>query len=772
MLHFIEVSETIIKRWVYGFLSVIQQRKGVGNMKTLASKDIFELVGGEHRNPHKILGLHKMEKSGETMIVVRSFLPEGLSVVVIDAKNKKKRYPMKKIHDHGLFEVVIEDRQEWFSYLLEYTNIEGITWQSYDPYGFIPTISEYDRYLFAKGTHYDIYNKMGARLVRQNLDITKEDTPQSGVKGVAFTVWAPSAKCVSVIGEFNQWHTKRHPMRLLGASGVWELFIPGLVEGDLYKFHIVQADGKEVDKADPYGRYSQLRPASASVVFGKDKYKWKDKKWLTSRKKKDYNKEPMNIYEVHLGSWKRDEENQFLTYEKFADELVDYVKNMGYTHIELMPITEHPFDGSWGYQATGYYAPTSRFGTPHGFRYFIDKCHQEGIGVILDWVPAHFPKDEFALGKFDGTALYEHADPRVGEHPQWGTYIFNYGRNEVSNFLIANALYWFKEFHIDGLRVDAVASMLYLDFCKEEGQWLPNVYGNRENIEAIEFIKHLNSIIKKEDLGVVMIAEESTSWQGVTRSTEEDGLGFDFKWDMGWMNDFLDYVKLDPISRKHHHNALTFAMAYHHSENFVLPLSHDEVVHEKSSMIGKMPGDNWKRLANLRLAYGFMYAHPGKKLCFMGGEFGQYGEWDEGKSLDWHLLAFKDHEETLSYSQALNHLYLEESAFWQKDNEAHGFQWITCDDKDNSLVAFIRRSENSEVYVVCNFTPKVHDGFCLGVPVMGEYEEIFNSDAIIFGGSGVVNEENMKSIEKEMDGFSYQISIKVPPLGLSVFRKK
>lgn len=706
--------------------------------------------------------MHEVEEDGTTVIAVRAFMPGAQAITVMDTKNRRKRYEMLRIHEDGFFEVLIPDRHEWFRYKLEYTAEDGHTWQSYDPYSFLPTISEYDRYLFGKGTHYEIYERMGGRLISHG-----------GTKGAAFTVWAPSAKSVSVIGNFNQWDTRRNPMRRLGESGIWEVFIPGLVENDQYKFHVVQYDGRHVDKSDPYARYAELRPKTASVLYASGRYKWRDKRWLTARSKQNPHTAPVNIYEVHLGSWMRipEEGERFLTYTELAERLVPYVKDMGYTHIELMPVQEHPFDGSWGYQVTGYYAPTSRFGTPDEFKGFVDTLHNNGIGVILDWVPAHFPKDDFGLGRFDGTALYEHADPRRGEHRQWGTYVFNYGRKEVSNFLISNALFWLEEYHIDGLRVDAVASMLYLDFAKEEGEWLPNQYGGSENLEAVEFLKHMNSIVHERQPGAIMIAEESTSWPGVTKSPEEGGLGFTFKWNMGWMNDFLHYMKNDPLFRKQEHNRLTFAMAYHYSESFMLVLSHDEVVHEKSAMIGKMPGDDWQRFANLRLAYGFMYGHPGKKLLFMGGEFGQYNEWSEKKSLDWHLLQYPDHQHMQTYVNSLNQFYLENSALWQEDFHPHGFSWIECDDKDSSVVSFVRRSAEQELYIICNFTPIAHEQFRVGVPWEGAYIEVFNSDAPEFGGSGVVNEGEIHSERIHWNRAEYSVCLRIPPLGMTVLQQ-
>ena len=723
--------------------------------------DIFHIVNGEHSDPHTVLGMHEMEQDGRKAVVVRAFLPDAAGITVIDYANKRKKYPMERLHADGFFEVTIADREEWFRYQLEYTDADGNTWRSYDPYSFSPTLSEFDRHLFGAGTHYEIYEKMGGRLMTHE-----------GARGAAFSVWAPNAKAVSVIGDFNNWDARRSPMRRLGESGIWELFLPAAAEGDKYKFHVIQCDGRVVDKTDPYGVYAEVRPNNASVLYPLKRYKWKDRRWMTARKKYDFKTAPMNIYEVHLGSWKRAEGNRFLTYTELAEQLIPYVKEMGYTHIEMLPVEEHPFDGSWGYQVTGYYAPTSRYGSPDEFKQFVDACHQNGISVILDWVPAHFPKDDFALARFDGTALYEHQDPRLGEHIQWGTYIFNYGRKEVANFLLANALYWMDIFHIDGLRVDAVASLLRLDFCKEEGQWLPNVYGGSENLEAIEFLKHMNSVIAEREPGALMIAEDSTAWPGVTKKVDEGGLGFSLKWNMGWMNDFLSYIKLDPIYRKYHQNKLTFGMAYHYAENFVLVLSHDEVVHTKSSMIGKMPGDVWQSFANLRLSYGFMMGHPGKKLLFMGGEFAQYSEWSEARSLDWHLLQYADHQEMQAYVKELNHLYAEEPAFWAEDFDPNGFQWIECDDAESSIVSFVRRSEEKELVFLCNFTPVVHRGFSLGVPQEGVYHERLNSDAARFGGSDVINAVPLQSKAEPAGRCPFRVELDVPPLGMVILERE
>lgn len=723
--------------------------------------DIFHIVNGEHSDPHTVLGMHEMEEDGRKAVVVRAFLPDAAGITVIDYANKRKKYPMERLHADGFFEVTIADREEWFRYQLEYTDADGNTWRSYDPYSFSPTLSEFDRHLFGAGTHYEIYEKMGGRLMTHE-----------GARGAAFSVWAPNAKAVSVIGDFNNWDARRSPMRRLGESGIWELFLPAAAEGDKYKFHVTQCDGRVVDKTDPYGVYAEVRPNNASVLYPLKRYKWKDRRWMTARRKYDFRAAPMNIYEVHLGSWKRAEGNRFLSYTELAEQLIPYVKEMGYTHIEMLPVEEHPFDGSWGYQVTGYYAPTSRYGSPDEFKQFVDACHQNGISVILDWVPAHFPKDDFALARFDGTALYEHQDPRLGEHIQWGTYIFNYGRKEVANFLLANALYWMDIFHIDGLRVDAVASLLRLDFCKEEGQWLPNVYGGSENLEAIEFLKHMNSVIAEREPGALMIAEDSTAWPGVTKKVDEGGLGFSLKWNMGWMNDFLSYIKLDPIYRKYHQNKLTFGMAYHYAENFVLVLSHDEVVHTKSSMIGKMPGDVWQSFANLRLSYGFMMGHPGKKLLFMGGEFAQYSEWSEARSLDWHLLQYADHQEMQAYVKELNHLYAEEPAFWAEDFDPNGFQWIECDDAESSIVSFVRRSEEKELVFLCNFTPVVHRGFSLGVPQEGVYHERLNSDAVRFGGSDVINAVPLQSKAEPAGRCPFRVELDVPPLGMVILERE
>lgn len=732
-------------------------------MTTTASlNELFQIVNVEHREPHHILGMHLVEKQGKKVISIRAFIPTASEIIVIDEENNMNYYEMQKIHDDGFFEVNINERADFFSYQLKITDFDGNCWTTYDAYSFLPTISEYDRYLFGAGTHYRIFEKLGANFATMQ-----------GVQGVAFGVWAPSAKTVSVIGDFNNWDARRNPMRLLGESGIWEIFIPGLQQYDRYKFQIKDENHCVVDKADPYGRYAQIRPETASMIFDSSQYPWQDETWMNFRENHDMYRQPINIYEVHLGSWMRHWENgnSSLTYEEAADKLVQYVQDMGYTHIEFLPLSEHPFDGSWGYQVTGYYAPTSRYGTPLQLKMLIDTCHKNHIGVILDWVPAHFPKDECGLRRFDGTALYEHENPMRGEHPQWGTLIFNYGRKEVSNFLIANALYWLEEFHIDGLRVDAVASMLYLDYGKNEGEWIPNCNGGRENLEAVEFLKHMNSVITSHFSGVMMMAEESTSWPRVSWDTNEGGLGFQLKWNMGWMNDYLFYLKKDPIYRKHHHNYLTFSMTYAYSEQFILVLSHDEVVHGKGSMIYKMPGDMWQKFANLRVAYGFMYGHPGKKLLFMGNEFGQFSEWSEARSLDWHLLQYDSHKQLQQYMKDLNYFYKNEPAFWDMDFDPMGFEWIECDDNERSVVAFIRRGENTnrELVFICNFTPNTYFDFRIGVPISGVYEEVFNSDQEKYGGSGVINRKQISSQRIPWNRCQSSIAIQIPPLGMTVF---
>ena len=731
-------------------------------ISTVSIYEMNLIVNCEHKDPHTVLGMHEVLHDDREVVAVRAFLPGAKELYVIDKNDENAVYKADRIHEDGFFETVIEDRHKWFDYKFRIVYWDGNENITADAYSFPPTVSDYDKYLFGAGNHYEIYNKLGANICEIN-----------GTEGVSFAVWAPNAKSVSVIGSFNYWDGRSAQMRMLGNSGIWEIFIPGAAEFDRYKFRIKDRNNNVTDKSDPYGFYMEKRPQNASIVYDLGVYRWKDAKWIKQRETSDPYRSPMNIYEVQLGSWMRvpEEENRFLTYRELADKLVKYVKKMGYTHIELLPVSEYPFDGSWGYQVTGYYAPTSRYGEPDDFRYFVDCCHQKGIGVIVDWVPGHFPKDANGLARFDGTALYEHEDWRKGEHKEWGTYVFNYGRKEVSNFLIANALFWIKEYHIDGIRVDAVASMLYLDYFRNEGEWIPNKYGGRENLEAVEFLKHMNSVIKGAYEGVLTFAEESTEWEGVTKGADRNGLGFSFKWNMGWMNDFLEYMKKDPIYRKYHHNNLTFGITYAYSENFVLVLSHDEVVHMKGSMIGKMPGDIWQKFANLRAAYGFMYAYPGKKLLFMGNDIGQYSEWNEAKSIDWHVLENDFNCKLNLFLQDLFKLYKKEPAFWERDTYPEGFDWIECDDAENSVVSFVRHGANVEdlIVIICNFTPKTVEGYDVGVPYEGYYKEILNSDDEKYGGSGVINKKAVRSKKEHCNRCANKITINLPPLATSVF---
>ena len=628
--------------------------------------------------------------------------------------------------------------------------------------------TELDQYLFGQGTHYDIYRKLGAH-----------PTIQRRKKGVYFAVWAPNARSVSVVGEFNNWNTQANPMKKVGPIGVYETFIPGAKVGDLYKFYIIGYHGEELYKADPYGNEAELRPGTASRIADISDYKWKDTTWMKRRPEFDEIREPMAIYEVHPGSWKKHEAKDeddpgFYNYRELAPMICDYCEEMGYTHVELMPIMEHPYDASWGYQVTGYYAPTSRYGTPDDFMYLVDFLHQHGIGVILDWVPAHFPKDEHGLARFDGTCLYEHLDKRQGEHPHWGTLIYNYGRPEVINFLTANALFWLERFHIDGLRMDAVASMLYLDYGKEDGEWVANVYGGNENLEAIAFLQNLNKKIHERKDGSFSVAEESTAWPQVTGPVKEGGLDFDLKWNMGWMNDYLEYIRTDPLFRKGRHGMLTFSMIYQYSEDFMLVLSHDEVVHMKGSMFTKMPGSISDKFATLRLTYGYMAAHPGKKLIFMGQEFGQEIEFSEKRELDWNLLdavdgEMSDNERLRQYVSVLNSFYLAHPAMYELDARPAGFEWISTLDADHSVIAFLRKSKDETLLVVCNFTPVSYEAFRIGVPFAGKYKEIFNSDASEYGGTGFVNPRVKQSKRKHWDGRVNSIECRLAPLAIQVF---
>ncbi len=624
-------------------------------------------------------------------------------------------------------------------------------------------LTEADRYVFGKGTHYEIYEKMGAH-----------EAERDGIKGIYFAVWAPAAQCVQVVGDFNNWDGAGYEMTRLGESGIFELFTDKAQLGSMYKYLITARDGRRLYKADPYGNYCQVRPETASIVTSLDGFRWDDASWICEQNKLVHEKQPISIYEVHPGSWKKKDDGTqdgFLNYRELADELSEYVRDMGYTHVELMGIAEHPYDGSWGYQVTGYYAPTSRYGTPEDFMYLINKFHKLGIGVILDWVPAHFPKDAHGLAEFDGCCEYEYADPRKGEHPEWGTKIFDYGRSEVSNFLIANALFWVEKFHIDGLRVDAVASMLYLDYGKTPGNWVPNRYGGNGNLEAMEFFKHLNSIMNQRNPRAMIIAEESTSWPGVTKPANEDGLGFTFKWNMGWMHDFLEYVKLDPYFRKYNHNRLTFGMTYAYSEKFILVLSHDEVVHLKCSMLGKMPGEYEDKFANLKVAYTFMMGHPGKKLLFMGQEFAQLREWSEKREIDWFLLAEPEHRDIQNWYRDLLHLYKNNKALYEMDNDPAGFEWINADDIFRSIYSFVRHSKNKEknLLFVCNFTPVEREDYRVGVPTRKTLKLVLNSDEEKYGGKGEKRPLTYKPVKKECDGQAYSIAYPLPAYGVAVF---
>ena len=624
-------------------------------------------------------------------------------------------------------------------------------------------ISELDTYLFAKGRHYEIYEKMGAHLAEED-----------GKAGTYFSVWAPNARCVSVVGDFNNWDRSAHPMQPVQQSGIWDIFVPGVKAGDLYKFAVETSQGYTVLKADPYGNQSQLRPDNASVVADIRHFDWTDQAWRKEHQEKK-TESPMAIYEVHPGSWKKDPSmpGEFYNFKKLAVELADYVLEMGYTHVELIGLSEHPFDGSWGYQVSGYYAPTARYGTPADFMYFVNYMHDHGIGVILDWVPAHFPKDEFGLGRFDGTALYEHQDPRKGEHPEWGTYCFNYGRTEVSNFLVANALFWIEKFHVDGLRVDAVASMLYLDFGRSSGNWIPNEDGGNQNYEAITFLKHLNSIVAQRNPGAMMIAEESTAWPKVTGDVDDGGLGFTYKWNMGWMHDFLEYMKCDPIFRKYHQNQITFSFMYAYSENYVLVLSHDEVVHLKKSMIYKMPGTMPEKFGNLRAAYGLMMMHPGKKLLFMGQDFAQTAEWNEAKSLDWHLLEkYPEHQQLNHYYRDLLHFYQNEPALYELDDSPEGFAWINGSDAEHNMLTFCRMTKDKKNCLLChfNFSPVAYENFQSGVLCPGTYTEVFNSNAAEYGGTGLVNPEPIEAVKESWDFKDYSIKYHLGAYGVCIFK--
>jgi 1,4-alpha-glucan branching enzyme len=715
-------------------------------------------------------------EDGTEGVAVRAMLPWAAEVKL--ALSSGSSLDMRRIHPDGLFEAIaprnaIDGPQ---SYTLQATSHNGTMAHLLDTYAFGPLLTSFDLHLISEGQHYRTYEKLGAHVVKVG-----------DVWGVHFAVWAPNAERVSVIGNFNNWDGRVHPMRFHPGAGIWEIFIPNLPEGEAYKYQIKpRGGGALVEKADPYGFYAEYRPRTSSIVFDIDRYQWTDGEWMQERGKRQALDAPISIYEVHLGAWKRvpgggrptttdgsvTETGGWLNYRELAHDLVDYVKYMGFTHVELLPVSEHPFDGSWGYQTIGYYAPTSRYGDPADFQYFVDHMHRNGIGVFIDWVPAHFPRDPHGLGSFDGTHLYEHADPRLGAHPDWGTLIFNYGRNEVRNFLLSNALFWLDKYHIDGLRVDAVASMLYLDYSRPAGSWVPNRFGGRENLDAIDFLKRFNELVHMERADVLTMAEESTAWPMVTKPTFLGGLGFDLKWNMGWMHDTLDYFEHNPIHRRYHHNQITFSMMYAFSEQFLLPLSHDEVVHLKGSLLSKMPGDGWQQFANLRAMLGYMFTHPGKKLLFMGDEFGMRQEWSEARSIDWHEMDYESHRGLSNFVRDLGHLYRQEPALYEVDYSWEGFQWLAADDNENSVIAYARRArQHDEIVVVCNFTPVVREGYRIPAPGPGYYRELLNSDASAYWGSNAGNTGGVHAMEEHWAQSGYVLNLTLPPLGVLILKR-
>ncbi len=747
----------------------------------IAPEQVDKIVWNQHQDPFEVLGSHPIKEDGKIKgWVVRAYLPKAEAAWVI-CPDKRTEYAMKSVYHPNFFECEIDDT-ELNNYQLRIKEGEGER-VTYDPYAFrSPKLTDFDLHLFAEGNHHRIYEKLGAHT-----------TEIDGVKGVYFAVWAPNARNVSILGDFNQWDGRQHQMGKRNNS-VWELFIPEIASGEHYKYEIKNYEGHIYEKSDPYGFQQEVRPKTASIVTDLEVYEWDDSKWMEERRNTDTLKKPISVYEVHLGSWLHTSseepaktlrgegervqvselktEARFLTYYELADKLIPYVKELGFTHIELLPVAEHPFDGSWGYQVTGYFAPTSRYGTPEDFMYFVDKCHQNNIGVIVDWVPGHFPKDGHGLAFFDGTHLYEHADPRKGEHKEWGTLVFNYSRNEVRNFLVTNALFWFDKYHIDGIRVDAVASMLYLDYCRKDGEWVTNQYGGRENIEAADFLRQVNNVIFSYYPGVLSIAEESTDWPMVSWPTYVGGLGFNLKWNMGWMHDMLDYFAMDPWFRQFHQNNITFSMWYNHSENYMLALSHDEIVHGKSNMIGKMPGDIWQKFANVRCLFTYMFAHPGKKTLFMSMEFGQWSEWNVWADLEWHLLEHTPHQQFKQFISDINALYQQESALYTQDFEQAGFEWVDCSDNSHSVVSFLRRCEKSDNFLlaVCNFTPQPHSHYRVGVPEAGFYSEIFNSDAKKYGGSNMGNLGGKWTDEWSFHSHPYSLDLCLPPLGVLILK--
>ena len=710
---------------------------------------MYAVIEARSHDPFAVLGRHPHPDGG---VVIRVFRPHVRKVWLLGFGARARA--MKRIEGSDFFTCHLANGDFDTPYRLRLESADGHRWEADDPYRFPPMLGDLDLHLIGEGNHFEKYRLFGAHV-----------RTMEGVTGVGFAVWAPNAQRVSVIGNFNGWDGRIHAMRLRGSSGVWELFIPGLEAGELYKFEIRGKHGEILEKADPYAQQMEVRPKTACIVHDQRRYQWGDQSWIEQRRRNGPPlAQPISIYEVHLGSWQR-ENGAFLNYRELAHRLVAYCQRLGFTHLELLPITEHPFDGSWGYQTVGYFAPTSRFGTPDDFRYFVDYCHQHGIGVFLDWVPAHFPKDSFGLARFDGTALYEHEDPRLGEHRDWGTLIFNFGRNEVRNFLIASALFWLDQFHIDGLRVDAVASMLYLDYSRNAGEWIPNRYGGRENLEAVEFLKQFNHLVHERFPGAVTMAEESTSWPMVSRPTYLGGLGFTMKWNMGWMNDSLSYFAHEPVHRSYHHNQMTFSMMYAFTENFILPFSHDEVVHGKGSMPGKMPGDDWQKFANLRALYGWQFTHPGKKLLFMGDEFGQWTEWNEDGALSWEQTPHQPHAGLMRMVADLNRLYRERPELHCNDFNGNGFEWIDCNDADHSVLSYLRKdNDGHQLLVVLNLTPVVREGYRLGVPLAGTYREIFNSDSELYGGGNVGNGGQVNSEAVAFMGRQHSIALRLPPL--------
>jgi 1,4-alpha-glucan branching enzyme len=727
----------------------------------LTADELRSLVELTHSSPHTLLGMHPLgDGSG---LVVRAFLPDAAKVEVQPVHEKHQpRFALQRIHESGLFEGVTRSAHRVYACDLVITNHQGQTRRTRDAFSFLPTLGDSDLFLFGKGDERRIYEKLGAQL--RTID---------GVPGTSFAVWAPNARRVSVVGDFNQWDGRIHPLRLLGASGVWEIFIPGVGIGAHYKFEIHDARGHIKLNTDPFGFFFEVPPKNAAIVWDTRQFQWSDQAWMKERGQRDPLRSPLSIYEVHPGSWQKKSANESWSYRELAGPLTRYVKRLGFTHVEFLPVAEHAFYPSWGYQVTGFYAPTSRYGTPADFQFLVNALHEAGIGVIVDWVPAHFPRDDWALARFDGTALYEHEDPRKGAHQDWGTLIFNFGRNEVSNFLVANALFWLDRFHIDGLRVDAVASMLYLDYSRKQGEWIPNQYGGRENLEAIEFLRKFNYITHTEFPGIITIAEESTAWPQVTRPPHLGGLGFSFKWNMGWMHDTLGYFQRDSIHRKYHQNDLTFAMLYHHHENFILPLSHDEVVHGKRSLAGRMPGDDWQKFASLRTLLAYQWLFPGKKLLFMGGEIGQSAEWNENDQLDWRLLdAGPFHRGLQRFVEDLNKLYTATPALWQGDYDHGGFYWIDCADRENSVLSFVRQTADGrhQLAVILNLTPVAREQYRVGLPRAGQWREVLNSDAGIYAGSNQGNLGGVTAGNVPCHSQPHSAEFYLPPLSVIAFQ--